>query len=228
MNLITYTFTLQDGRQHRFEVDLDRSMTQNGSEPTSDRAWTKLEYQQCSHCPLRQSDTVHCPAALDIEAVAEEFKNFTSVERVDVAVETAQRSFSKNCDMQEGLRSLFGLIMASGRCPILSKLKPLAYFHLPFATLQETVLRVIGIYLIKQRILHKEQGSDPDWALTGIETLYADLQIVNTHFMNRLRTASQSDANGNAIYSLWSLTSLVELGVDEMLEELSPILLDNG
>ncbi len=220
MNTIAYAMTLKDGTTHSFQVDLTRPTARH----PSNNSWTKLEYQQCPHCPLKPSDTESCPAALDIEAIAQEFRDVPSCERIDVTVETPNRTYTKNCDIQEALRSLFGLIMASGSCPILARLKPLAHTHLPFSTLPETVLRVVGTYLLQQEIAYRDGTTVPDWDLTGIETLYAELQILNKHFMNRLRNASAADANGNAIYSLWSMSSLVELGIDEMLKEVSPML----
>ncbi len=50
----------------------------------------------------------------------------SSIERTDTWVHTEERSDFKNTEMQSALKSLFGLIMASG--PILSHLTPQAHF----------------------------------------------------------------------------------------------------
>ena len=221
MNTITYTLKLESGAEHRFEVDLDRTPRQPGRTEAPPSAWTKLETHQCSNCPLDVSTHPYCPAALDTESIAEKFKDIMSIERVDVVVTTNNRTYAKNCDLQTALRSLFGLVMASGGCPILARMKPLAHFHLPFATLEETVYRLVGTYLMKQRLLHRDGTAEPDWDLKGIEDLYAQLQTVNVHFMNRIRDASREDANFNALHIFVSSSSLIGEYLDETLGEIN-------
>jgi len=217
MNIITYAFKLESGDEHLFEIDLDRTAHQPGVTQASPNAWTKLETHQCSNCPLDVSTHPYCPAALDTELITEKFKDIMSIERVDVVVTTKNRTYAKNCDLQTALRSLFGLVMASGGCPILARMKPLAHFHLPFATLEETVHRLVGTYLIKQRLFHRDGTAEPDWDLKGIKDLYEQLRTVNVHFMNRIRDASREDANFNALHILVSSSSLIGDCLDETL-----------
>ncbi|HHT9137493.1 MAG TPA: DUF6901 family protein [Candidatus Wunengus sp. YC60] len=223
MDKITYNLKLKDGKEYTFAVDIDRQGSQEGSSRETHSFWTKLNYNQCSNCPLQTAIHKHCPAALDLEEITEKFGDIISTERADVWVHTKNRSFFKNCDVQEALKSLFGLIMASGSCPILSRLKPLAYFHLPFAGLEETVHRLVGTYLIKQYLISGEGKCEPDWNLKGIEKLYRELEIVNVHFMNRLRDASSKDASSNALYIFVTLTSLIAMDINKMMEVLEPI-----
>ena len=135
MDNITYNLKLKDGKEYTFEVDIDRQDRWEETNKETHSFWTKLSYNQCSNCPLQPSIHTYCPTALDIEEIAKKFEDIISTERADVWVHTKNRSYFKNCDVQEALKSIFGLIMASGNCPILSRLKPLAYFHLPFAYL---------------------------------------------------------------------------------------------
>lgn len=223
MNKITYNLHLKSGKEYTFEVDVDRQDCTVEANNETHTFWTQLDYNQCSNCPLQASSHKYCPAALDIEDIARKFEDIISIERADVWVHTKDRSFFKNCDVQEALKSLFGLIMASGSCPILSRLKPLAHFHLPFANLDETVHRLAGTYLIKQRLIYREEKSDPDWDLKGIEKLYGELETVNVHLMNRLRNASKKDANFNALYIFVTLTSLIAMDINKMLEAINPI-----
>lgn len=223
MNKITYNLHLKSGKEYTFEVDVDRQDRTVEANNETHAFWTQLDYNQCSNCPLLPSSHKYCPAALDIEDIARKFEDIISIERADVWVHTKDRSFFKNCDVQEALKSLFGLIMASGSCPILSRLKPLAHFHLPFANMDETVHRLAGTYLIKQRLIYREGKSEPDWDLKGIEKLYGELETVNVHLMNRLRNASKKDANFNALYIFVTLTSLIALDINKMLEAINPI-----
>ncbi len=223
MDNITYNLKLKDGKEDTFEVDIDRQDRWEETNKETHSFWTKLSYNQCSNCPLQPSIHTYCPTALDIEEIAKKFEDIISTERADVWVHTKNRSYFKNCDVQEALKSIFGLIMASGNCPILSRLKPLAYFHLPFADLEETLHRLVGTYLIKQRLIYSEGKSEPDWDLRGIEKLYKELETVNIHFMNRLRDASSKDATSNALYIFVTLTSLIAMDINSAVKSFDPI-----
>ncbi len=219
--MIVYEFTLKNGEVYRFEVDVARGS--NNPPPRKDGAqWKQLGYHQCTNCPLSKDEHKYCPVAMDIEEVAERFKNILSFEKADVRVLTKEREYFKKCDVQTGLKSLLGLIMASSRCPTLSQFKPMAIYHLPFATVEETIYRTSGTYLIKQYFLNKS-GIQPDMQLQGLEKFYRDLQQVNKDFMHRIRAASQSDANLNAINILLSLSAMVALTLEERLEDIKPL-----
>lgn len=223
MNKITYNLILKNGKEYTFEVDIDRQDRIEETNNETHTFWIKLEYNQCSNCPLQASNHKYCPVALDIEEIARKFEDIISIKQADVWVHTKNRSFFKKCDVQEALKSLFGLIMASGSCPILSRLKPLTYFHLPFASADETVHHLVGTYLIKQYLIYCEGKSDPDWDLKGIQKLYGELETVNVHLMKRLRDASNKDANSNALYIFVTLTNLIAMDINTMLETLDPI-----
>ncbi len=222
MNVIRYELQLEDGRSFAFEIDIERApQTAAGGEHAW---WTALENNRCSNCPLDPAAVAFCPAAVDIEKIAEQFVQTLSIERADVWVHTANRSYFKNVDSQTFLNSIFGVIMASSACPILARLKPLAHFHLPFANLEETFHRLVGAYLVKQYLIQREGKAQPDWELHGLEHLYAELKSVNVHFMKRLRTASKEDASINALQSYVSITDLVGMGVDDILGKMLPLL----
>jgi len=221
---VTYQLKLQDGRERRYLVDIDRAdrVAEQNNEEHPD--WTRLEYNQCSNCPLAATQYRYCPAAIEFEEVASHFANTASIERADVWVHTKARSYFKNCDMQTMLKSLYGLLMASSACPILSRLKPLAHFHLPFANLEETVHRLVGTYLVNQYLHHHDGSATPDWELKGIQELYSELKIVNLALMKRIRQASREDANVNAIQTFVSISSIVEMGVDDIIGKMLPVL----
>lgn len=224
MNIITYQLKLEDGRSYAFEIDIDRPAESLSAGTRHHATWTELANNRCSNCPHDPAATHYCPAAIDIEEIAEQFVQTLSIQRADVWVHTHNRSYFKNTDSQTFLNSIFGVIMASSACPILARLKPLAYFHLPFATLEETFHRLAGAYLVKQYLSQREGHEQPDWELKGLEQLYAELKIVNIHFMKRLRTASKEDASINALQSYVSLTHLVGMGVEDILSKMLPLL----
>ncbi len=223
MRIVSYELNREDGSECRFEVDIERPerMVEQNSEDHPD--WTRLSCNQCPNCPFSSEEFLYCPAAIEIEQIARQFADTSSIERTDVWVHTEERSFFKNVDMQNALKSLFGLIMASGSCTILARLKPLAHFHLPFATLQETIHRLVGTYLTTQ-YLRQNDGEKADWELLGIEELYRELKVVNLHLMKRIRIASKEDASINAIQTFVSIASIIEMGVDDIVEKMEPIL----
>jgi hypothetical protein len=129
--------------------------------------------------------------------------------------------YVKYCDVQTGLRALLGLVMATCACPVTSRLKALAYFHLPFANVEDTLFRVVAAYLVKQYFVH-QAGGQPDLELTGLTQFYQDLQEVNLCFKGRLDAASEKDANLNAICSLNFLSVIVSSSLEDDLQRLKP------
>jgi hypothetical protein len=224
MGSVIYQLQLQDGTDRRYEVDIDRPDRMAEQNHESHPDWTRLDNLQCSNCPFDCTQYRYCPAAIEFEEVAAHFANTASIERADVWVHTPERSYFKNCDMQTMLKSLYGLTMASGACPILSRLKPLAYFHLPFATLEETVHRLVGTYLVNQYLHQYDGTAKPDWELRGIQDLYKELKVVNLALMKRIRQASKDDANINAIQTFISISSIVEMGIDDIIGKMLPVL----
>lgn len=223
--MIEYTITLDDGRAFRFKVDPERTF-----KPAAGRVhpeWTKLEFNQCSNCPLKPDTHPHCPVAVDVVQIISAFKSILSYENVNVQVATGERTFSKRTDAQTGLRSYMGLVMATSACPYLSRLKGLARFHLPFATMEETIFRTTGAYLIQQYFVMKDGGT-PDLELRGLKDFYDELQTVNRCFKARIDAASELDANMNAVASLVYLAMGVSYSLDDKLEEMRPFLSSTG
>ena len=224
--MIAYTFRLEDGQSCNFEVDLDRASPAR-PDPAAHAPWTKLDFQRCPHCPLQAADHPCCPAALDIERIVQTFASLVSHQEVTVEVRTAERTSLKRTDAQTALRSLLGLILASGGCPVLSRMKGPARLHLPFATFEETLFRMVGAYLVGQ-YLTLRQGGAPDWDLKGLSSLYGELQEVNTWLTRRLDVAAKRDANINAVVSLMTISALVAMSIEGQLSALAPFAIHTG
>ena len=223
---IAYVFTMADDHAFHFEVYPDRP---SALQPVDqdEAEWTRLSFHRCPGCPLDLTQHTHCPAALDLQAIAGAFRDLLSYEHTHVEVTTPERTYLKECDVQTGLRALMGLVMATSGCPVLSKLKGLAHYHLPFATIEETTFRTVSLYLLRQYFVHRD-GGVPDLALRGLLEFYDQLQDLDRAFQNRLRAASTRDANLNAINSLFSLAAAVAMSLEDQLEELRAALLPHG
>lgn len=218
-NDIEYTFTLNDGSVQKFTVNLDRRFFFKES-AQSHPDWVALSFNQCTNCPLKMAESPFCPVAIDIEDIAVKFQKLLSSDQVLVEVQSKERKYSKHCDVQTGLRSLLGLVMATSACPILSRLRPLAYYHLPFANQEETLFRTVSAYLIQQYLLFRE-GKIEALDLKGLDQLYKDILIVNRSFKTRIEAVSVKDANMNAIVSLFSLSMGVAYSLEDNLKDLN-------
>lgn len=224
--MIEYTLTLDDGRAFQFKVDPERPAdTARLAEPHP--FWTQLDYCQCPNCPLKAGEHRYCPAALDIEKIVAAFGDVVSYHQVSVEVRTADRAYVKRTDAQTAVRSLMGLSLATGGCPILSRMKGPARLHLPFASVEETLFRMVGAYLLRQYFTAR-QGGAPDWELRGLNQLYADLQEVNTAIKHRLDAAAAKDANVNAVVTLVNMAMIISMSLEEQLNELEPFAIGNG
>lgn len=181
-------------------------------------AWTKLEYCQCSNCPLSKAEHSHCPAALDMQPIVEEFRKLPGFKKVEVTVSTPERDYKKVTGLEEGLRSLMGLVMANSECPILSNLKPMAFTHLPFASQDEFILRSAGTYLLRQ-FFNTRDGKEPDWELDGLIALHLELQLVNQAVWQRVHSACEGDSNLKALLSFFTLSSSVSYSLEAQLRK---------
>ncbi len=214
-----YTFLLGDGRQKKFDLMLDPdtlALTGKGSDPPPE--WTEIGYFPCDDCPLVGSVT-HCPVAVNLATIVSEFRDTVSHEPATVTVETLERTYSHATTVQKGLSSIIGICMVTSNCPIMDELRPLTRFHLPFATTQETLVRSVSSYLLRQYFVQKEGGA-PDWSLDGLIEIYSKISVVNRGISRRISNASKKDANINAIIILHSYGESVPFFIENNLSEI--------
>lgn len=220
---IEYTFTIDDIKL-KYHVDIDRDY--DFAEPRDDLPeWTKLAHYQCSNCPLTIKNCSHCPAAVDLHEVVSDFQQLPAIKKAEVTVVTPEREYFKETSLEEGLRSLMGVIMATSACPILQLLKPNARYHLPFASQEEFISRSTALYLMRQYFLYRS-GERPDWDLQGLIRLNQELQILNQAFWQRVHDACESDSNLKALLSFFNLSSSVSYSLEAQLQKIKPQMLD--
>jgi len=65
-----------------------------------------------------------------------------------------------------------GLVIATSGCPHTLFLKPMARFHLPLASVTETIYRASAMYLTAQYFL-KQDGKEVDFSLNNIRKIFA-------------------------------------------------------
>jgi len=214
MSTIRYTLRFQDASSVACDIDTERT----GSLVDADAApqWTRLEHHRCSNCPLSAERHSHCPAALDIAKVVSCFAQAPSHKAVHVQVDMHERTHSRDTDLQTALHSVLGLMLSTSACPVLSRLRGLARQHVPFATLEETVFRMVGAFLIGQH-LQARQGEVADGSLQGLVDFCAEVQTVHHHLKLRLEALAGGDAHLNALVSLMTMTMLVGFSLEQQL-----------
>nr|WP_297402696.1 hypothetical protein [uncultured Marinobacter sp.] len=211
---VNYNFRFQDGRAVEFKVT-DQPSAPKGPLP----AWTRLEHSQCSNCPLRTSTTPHCPAATAMVPVVEAFQDEDAYQKVTVTVVDERRSYSKETALEEALRSLLGLKMATSGCPVLAELKPMTVHHLPFASTDEFVMRSVSHYLLQQYFA-KRHGGQPDWDLKGLVERNQRLQLVNQALWQRIHSVCKGDSNLKALLNFFSMASSMSFSLESQLRKL--------
>jgi hypothetical protein len=181
--------------------------------------WTKLEFNQCPHCPMDRHAHPYCPVASSLVDIVKRFDNISSYDLVDLKVATAERIVVQRTSAQKAIGSLLGILFPTSGCPHTAFFRPMAKFHLPLSTEEETIFRATGIYLLCQYFLIR-QGIAGDFSLKGLKQIYENIHEVNIHITDRLRKATQTDSSLNAIIVLDVFTHAVSLSIEDQLEEI--------
>lgn len=217
---IAYQFDIQDQPTEHYECQIDKtSMENTGKHIKQPPRWTQLEFNQCAHCPFDKSAVSHCPAALSLTAVVDQFRDCVSHTPTTTTVRTAERNYSLTGDLQKGLSPLIGLLLATSGCPKFYLFKPMALFHLPFASLLETHYRLMSGALLRHFFQKTETGFNVD----DLKTFYQDISTVNQSIAARLANVLSGDSGLNSIVILdiFALTFVID--EKALAQELLPI-----
>lgn len=217
---IIYRITLGDGKQEVFNFQLDdQAFDLAGEIPDNPPAWTELGHNQCAHCPLSSEEHSHCPLALQMHNIVSRFHNTRSIDEVALEVITEERHVSQTTALQRVLASMLDLIYPTCGCPKTAYMKPLARFHLPLCSEEETVFRVTGMYMLAQYFLN-QTSSRGRIEFSGLTDIYNDMHVLNTSIARRLQSATLSDSAKNAVTLVDMYSTLVPLLLEDQLAEM--------
>jgi hypothetical protein len=217
---IRYCFDLPDGAQKTLEFNFDSTHFKlSNPPPAAPPFWTDLAFNQCANCPLSAAEHPHCPAALQMTAALEPLNDLVSYDTLGVTVTQAERTVRAQTTAQQAMSSVLGLIMATAGCPWTDRFRPMARFHLPFASDIETVYRSVCMFLLARELM----GEDDAQGLADVEALYENLHVVNRDMSRRLGAATQADPARNAIALLDAGTTLLPAALECLLDELRPL-----
>lgn len=218
-----YDFSFSDGHSESFSIILDGT-TLDPVEPLPEKLpeWTRLKYEKCENCTLDPLDHSYCPLAGRLEPVISKMVNVLSHDDVEVKVTLDERIITRSCTAQEGLSALMGIITATCGCPNTSFFKPMARFHLPFASIDETLYRVASMYMLGQYFRwHNDKGFDMD--MKGLLKFYEGVSIVNRGMANRINAEQREDGAINALVLLDMFAMTIPDSLDDILEGMEPL-----
>ena len=219
---VRYRFELPNGTQQILDLLFDpKDFRLVNLVPQEPPFWTELKFNQCSNCPLSLKEHSHCPAAVHMAPAIDSLKALVSFDTVGVTVEQEERTVHAETSAQQALSSVLGLIMATAGCPWTDRLRPMARFHLPFASETETVYRSVCMFLLARELVGEE--ADRDARFEPLQRLYENLHSVNRDMSRRLGAATRTDPARNAIALLDSYTTLLPLALESLLAELAPL-----
>ncbi|MFP4031143.1 MAG: DUF6901 family protein [Desulfococcaceae bacterium] len=199
---ILYRYTLLNGHQEEFPLRLHpETLVLMENRPPELPKWSRLAFHKCSNCPRRKAKNPACAVAVNLVDLVSRFEGLTSYDELFVEVETPERVYYKKTSAQRGISSLMGLLIAASECPLTDFFKPMARFHLPFATEEETIWRATSTYMLGQYFA-RQAGRSVDFEMSGLEKVYRDIQQLNRALAQRLRAACEADSPVNAVIIL--------------------------
>jgi hypothetical protein len=188
--------------------------------PAEPPFWTELDFNQCANCPLNAAEHPHCPPALQMADAVEPLRRLVSFDTVGVTVVQAERTIYAETSAQQALSSVLGLIMATSGCPWTDRLRPMARFHLPFASDAETVYRSVTMYLLARELTRR--GSRRGIRIARVSST-KNLHVVNRDMSRRLGAATRTDPARNAMALLDAYTTLLPAALDGSLDECAAV-----
>jgi hypothetical protein len=218
--IIQYLFRKMDNSREDFLFELDgKSLELISTIPDDLPLWTALDFYQCPNCLLDIKKHPQCPLAVNLVNIVSRFEDLISYDEIRVDIKTEERCISQFTTAQMGISSMLGLVIATSGCPHAAFFKPMARFHLPLASKEETIFRAASMYLLAQYFLKKE-GHSADLELTGLSRIYANMQIINLATVERLRAATTTDSSINAIVILDNYAKSMPFAIEKSLEDI--------
>ena len=174
----SYQFNFPDKESIKLSIEIDSLTVTLQAKDEETPFWTALDFNQCSNCPLNIEKTPFCPVAQNLTPLLEVSNALVSYDEVNVIVTTPERIISSDTTLQRAISSLLGLVIATSPCPHTEFLLPMARFHLPLASAEETLWRACSNFLLAQYF--KAEEGIPKEMLGDILRRYSNLEVINS------------------------------------------------
>jgi len=217
---IQYVFKLDKRKPEIIDLQLDPQTLELISAPCENFPyWTQLDFHQCPHCPLDSIEHPVCPVAITLVDIVERFENVMSYDALDLEVTTSVRHVFQRTTAQRAISSLLGILFPSSGCPHTAFFKPMARFHLPLATEEETIFRASSMFLLAQYYL-RGKNSARVFNFEGLKQIYKNMNLLNRNVAERLRNSSCTESSVNAIVLLDVFAHTMSFLIEEQLDEI--------
>ena len=218
---LCYTYEFHKGENTAvFQVKLNKETLEQMPDTDSiPPDWALLEHHQCSICPFSKDTTKYCPTTAAIAKVVEQFKNISSTETIEVTITTPERRISALTSVQEAASPLIGLLMATSECPHTFFLRPLARFHSPLVSEEENLFRTVSMYMFAQ-YYRANRRLPVDTEMQGLVEKFRNMNKINMHLSNRIRSATAKDGSLNALVLLDLLAQAIPYVIGDKMQEL--------
>ncbi|MAR92489.1 MAG: hypothetical protein SV765_07745 [Pseudomonadota bacterium] len=210
-------------RDYEFDqsVDLDDETYEHAAPAEEIPEWCNLEYKKCPNCTLSPIWHPHCPLAVRLIPFVK-LPACNSYDEVRAEVTMQNKTVIAETSAQEAFSSLLGLVMATSGCPHTRFFKPMAWYHQPFSTPEETMYRACTTYLFSN-FIHKGKNKNKDFDFEALKRIYQNIHQINVHIAARIKNYSETDSALNAIVLLDLITNDLPIAVDEDLSELKKL-----
>lgn len=217
-----YILQFDSSHTEKFDVIISKHTGKLAAPPPSVVPdWAKLDFEQCPNCPLKKTETENCPTAVALADVVKRVGKVISHSEVELVVISEERWIGKRTTSQEAISSLMGLKIATSACPHTDYLKPMARFHLPLATAEETLTRTAGAFLLHKYFKTKNDDNE-SLDLSRLAFLYSEMSTVNASIAQRLR-ASGEFSELNALTILDTFAQVIPLQIEDRLDEIQSL-----
>jgi hypothetical protein len=215
---VIYDFEYEDGDSECFDLRFDPdSLDHLFKQPENPPSWTLLSNNMCPHCTLDRTKNVHCPLALCISGAVDRFHSRVSHESVLVRVTTDERTVFKRTTTQKGLSSMLGLLMPCSGCPHTRFFRPMARFHLPFSSEEETIYRSLSMFMLAKYFMATD-GVHIESPLLELKAIYKNVECMNLWVARRIRSHVKADSSVNALVLLDLFAKIVSFLSDRHIE----------
>lgn len=216
-----FRFPDQSKRDFQFVLDKDNMALKSSVSDTPDLPqWTQLDFHKCSNCTLKSAETPYCPVAKEYHVILDSFKKSFSFEKVQVMVKVQERLYFKETSLQSGISSMIGIVNVTCGCPVLSQLRPMVRFHLPFASPEETTFRSAAVFLLRKYLDHKNDSTFPQINWQELADILGEVGKVNLGLAARIRDMSSGDANINSLLILDGFAKITGFALEDGVEGL--------
>lgn len=196
---IQYELIYPNGHQNSYSIEINPQSLEHAPPVDPPPDWCRLEVHQCDICPLQSNTTPFCPLATRIAPLLA-FEGREHHEAVTAKVTRDSTTIISETTTQDAYRSLIGLLIATSGCPHTRFFKPMAWFHLPFSTQEETFFRACATFLLFQ--FFNDDDSEDGGYFSDLKAVYENIHRVNLGIAERLRETQSSDSALNAIVVL--------------------------